>query len=190
MASAKKTVAKKSASKGKASAPAKVKNAAAPASALLSEDELEDEHSAVMSGEENLDDQLEVEEEEEAPKGKARKDSPKKPDFDALRNVIDAAEKVSEAQVAREQRSDIIRTKKALAAAPTTKWIVNLAPGERPGATIAVTINGYRLSVKKGVLVDIPVPVAKILAKHYNVQSEVATRMSGGKLDDEALQED
>lgn len=192
MATAKKTPAKKAAKKSaKASAPAKVKNASAPVSALLSEDELEDEHDARMTSTENLDDQLALEEEEETPaKGaKARKDAPKRADFNALRDVIDAAEKVSEAQVAREQRSDIVRTKKALAAAPKTKWIVNLEPGERPGAAISVTINGYRLSVKKGVLVEIPVPVAEVLASHYNVVSDVAVEKSMG-LDAEALQED
>lgn len=182
MATAKKTPAKKAAKSAKNSAPEKVKNASAPASPLLSEEELEGEHEALMTGEENLDDQLELDEEEEdeSPKkgAKARKDAAKKPDFAALRDVIDAAERVSDAEVAREQRSDIIRTKKALAAAPKTKWIVNLEPGERPGATISVTINGYRLSIKKGVLVEIPVPVAEVLASHYNVQSDVALQMS------------
>lgn len=131
----------------------------------------------------------ELEQDEEAPSKAAKSEKSgnlDKDHFAGLRKAIDVAEAATRSQVEREARSDEKRTKAALAEAPKTKWLIQLAPGERPGAVETVTINGYRLSIRKGVLVEIPVPVAEILAAHYNVLSEVAAdKMS--KAGDEAL---
>lgn len=50
---------------------------------------------------------------------------------------------------------------------------IPLDPGEKPGAYRSVTINGYRFEVKKGVMVSLPISVAKLLMDAYSIESEV-----------------
>jgi len=108
--------------------------------------------------------------EESKSEGKA----PVKADFDAAKKALDLAYDLSERDIARSAEGDAKRTKRALAAQETTKFMVPFDIGERHGAVITVTINGYRLSIKKGVLVEIPVGVAQVLMDHLNVRSEAA----------------
>ena len=61
-------------------------------------------------------------------------------------------------------------TKRKLEAGPKTMFLIPLAPGEREGAAEIVQINGWTTTIKKGVMVEIPVPVALVLARHYNVE--------------------
>lgn len=75
-------------------------------------------------------------------------------------------------------------TKKKLWAGELTKFIIPLMPGEKPGASESVSINGYQLNIKKGAMVEIPVPVAKILAKHYQVEMEAGQEMRIDRKDD------
>lgn len=61
-------------------------------------------------------------------------------------------------------------TKRKLEAGPKTMFILPLAPGEREGAAEIVQINGWTTTVKKGVMVNIPVAVANVLARHYQIE--------------------
>lgn len=110
-----------------------------------------------------------------------------KPDFDAAHKALDLARDLSERNVAKEAEGDAKRTKRILASQPTTKFMVPFDIGERHGAVITVTINGYRLSIKKGVLVEIPVGVAQVLMDHLNVRSEAAEQFDLHR--DEATEE-
>lgn len=65
--------------------------------------------------------------------------------------------------------------KEALEKQPKVRMIVPLEGGEKIGATIPVTINGYRLNVPKGVYTMIPEQVAQMLMESYN-QTEEAGR--------------
>lgn len=65
---------------------------------------------------------------------------------------------------------DAKRTQLALAKAPKIMFLVPLSPFEKEGAYDEVYINGYRTTVKKGVMVEIPRPVAELLAQKYNIE--------------------
>ena len=47
--------------------------------------------------------------------------------------------------------------------------MVPLSEGEKPGAIHAVTINGYKYEVPKGVMTTVPKAVAEMLAQSYQI---------------------
>jgi hypothetical protein len=63
----------------------------------------------------------------------------------------------------------IAETKAILKKKPHTNFIIPLADGEAVGSFETVQINGYKLTIQKGVMVNIPVPVANILAEKYRI---------------------
>lgn len=67
-------------------------------------------------------------------------------------------------------------TKFILDHAPKTMFMVPLAEGEEPGAEEIVQINGYKYTMKKGHMVNVPMPVAEMLANKYRVEMDVARR--------------
>jgi len=66
----------------------------------------------------------------------------------------------------------IENTKEVLAKSPHVNFLIPLSDGEKPGASDTVQINGYRLTIKKGELVNVPIQVAKLLAEKYKVNME------------------
>lgn len=62
------------------------------------------------------------------------------------------------------------KTKAMLDAGPHTMFMIPLAPGEKPGAYEIAELNGHKITVKKGCMVNIPVPFAEIFAKHYQIE--------------------
>jgi len=68
-------------------------------------------------------------------------------------------------------------TKAKLAKAPRTAFILHLAPREDPKSYEVVTINGYQMAIPKGVMVNIPLPVAEILAESYRVELNAGKEM-------------
>lgn len=71
-----------------------------------------------------------------------------------------------------ELASDIARTKAVLEREEKVHFMVPLAEGEKPGATHDVFINGFKTTVKKGVMTMVPRSVADLLANHYKVTAE------------------
>ena len=67
-------------------------------------------------------------------------------------------------------------TKTILDHAPKVSFMVPLGEGEKPGSEETVQINGYKYTMKKGHMVEIPKPVANLLANKYKVEMEVAQR--------------
>lgn len=63
-------------------------------------------------------------------------------------------------------------TREKLMNGPKTFFVVPLDAGEKPGAVETVNINGWKLTIKKGALVEIPIAVMKILANYYKVSLE------------------
>ncbi len=55
------------------------------------------------------------------------------------------------------------RMKENLAGQPTVRILVPFEGTEKRGATVPVTLNGFRLNVPKGVYVDVPQQVADVL---------------------------
>lgn len=67
-----------------------------------------------------------------------------------------------------------LTTKELLAMEPKMNFVIPLEPGEKAGVDFrAVTINGYRFEVKKGVYVELPQSVAKLLMEAYNIENNV-----------------
>lgn len=62
--------------------------------------------------------------------------------------------------------------KEHLAKQPKVAFLIPLSDGEKNGAYETVQINGYRMVIKKGTMVQIPQQVAEILADHYRISSE------------------
>lgn len=64
--------------------------------------------------------------------------------------------------------------KKTLDAQPKVAFYIPLGPEEKLGqAYESVTINGYRLEIKKGMMVNVPQQVSEMLMEHMNIQSSV-----------------
>lgn len=68
---------------------------------------------------------------------------------------------------------DQIRTDKDmrdyLMSFPKVMVMVPLIPGEKPGSTEPVLVNGVRLNIMKGTMVEIPKPFADQIFQHYNI---------------------
>lgn len=69
------------------------------------------------------------------------------------------------------------RSKHELITGPQTQFMIPLQPGEKPGATETVSLNGYRINIKKNTIVTIPVPMAQIIAEKYQVEMEAGSHM-------------
>lgn len=110
---------------------------------------------------------------------------------DAGENTSPAPTKVGEKKVdiASAAKSDIQRTKAILDAEPKVRFLVPLAEGEKAGATHDCFINGYKYTVKKGVMMDIPSSIAELLANHYKIISEAGQeyRIDGDQKKEDAL---
>lgn len=72
----------------------------------------------------------------------------------------------------------LVDTKALLDLSPKVSFMCPLGADEKPGAEEIVQINGYKYTIKKGHMVEIPRPVADILANKYKVEMDVALRAS------------
>jgi len=52
---------------------------------------------------------------------------------------------------------------------PKVMVMIPLMPGEKPGSTEPVIVNGVRLNILKGSMVSIPKPFADLVFNHYNI---------------------
>lgn len=78
----------------------------------------------------------------------------------------------TDAEVTASERSDKDRMKAYLDSCEKINFYIPLAPGEKKGqAYESVNLNGYRMEIKKGMQVQIPVPVAERLADFLNIDS-------------------
>lgn len=67
---------------------------------------------------------------------------------------------------------DSRRTKEALWKMPLITFVVPLDIGEKAGvAEEFVSINDYKLRIKKGVVVQLPQPIVTMLMEHYNINN-------------------
>ena len=73
---------------------------------------------------------------------------------------------------------DAKKIKKKLSTQPKTNFYIPLTTGEKLGqAYETVTINGYRLEIKKGMMVEVPQQVADMLTSYLNIQTSVGIDM-------------
>lgn len=69
---------------------------------------------------------------------------------------------------------DARRTKEFMDKQPKRSYYIPLNFGEKKGAEVSVTTNGYKLTILKGYRVMIPEPMAQDLDEHLGIQDEVA----------------
>lgn len=98
------------------------------------------------------------------PKGRGEKASPVK--GMAVENGI--------RNVTQLMTEDALLVKKQLASEPTTEIYIPLSSNEKLGQAFeTVTINGYRIEIKKGYMVEVPKTVARMISKYLNIQTSV-----------------
>ncbi len=73
---------------------------------------------------------------------------------------------------------DAKRMREKLNGQPKVDFYIPLTSGEKLGqAYESVTINGYRLEVKKGMMVRVPKQVADMLAEFLNIQTSIGVEI-------------
>ena len=73
----------------------------------------------------------------------------------------------------RSMTNDAKAVKKKLSVEPKVPYTIPLGFGEKVGAEESVTINGYRIVIKKGVRVMLPMTVVDLLDEYLNIQNAV-----------------
>lgn len=83
-------------------------------------------------------------------------------------------------------KSAIMRAK--LEKQPLVRVLIPRENKEPRGATFPVTLNGYRLNMKKGIYVEVPKQVADVIQTHFNQTEEAfAEAEASSRVSDEAL---
>ena len=70
-----------------------------------------------------------------------------------------------------------LETKKALDAQPKVRIMIPLQNGEQPGSVQEFNINGYRIAVRKNVMVDVPEQIAQMIAERYQIETTAGANM-------------
>ena len=95
----------------------------------------------------------------------------------------------SEVEVAKEVKAPVFLTDaqkqaeierigyEAVKNSPLAPTMVPLDPGEKPGAVQPVSINGYAVTIKKGVMVMVPQPIADAIAEKFHVEATAGEAM-------------
>jgi hypothetical protein len=66
--------------------------------------------------------------------------------------------------------NDVVKqTKEILSKSPHVQFIIPKTDTEPANSAETVQINGYRLTIQKGVMVNIPIQVANLLAEKYKI---------------------
>lgn len=68
-------------------------------------------------------------------------------------------------------------TQEALDAQPKVRIMIPLQNGEPIGSIQEFNINGYRLTVRKNVMVDVPEQIAQMIAERYNIELTAGQEM-------------
>lgn len=68
-------------------------------------------------------------------------------------------------------------TKEKLDKSPRITYAIPLAVGEPAGSIETVTINGYRIEIRKGVMVEMPRPVFDLIANKYQIEQSAGAGM-------------
>jgi len=66
--------------------------------------------------------------------------------------------------------------KAQLEAQPKVSILIPLEKGEKKGAVQPFTLNGYRFTVPKGMMTQVPEQVAQMISERFNVELEVKSQ--------------
>lgn len=70
-----------------------------------------------------------------------------------------------------------METKEALAKQPKVRIMIPLREGEPLGSVQEFNINGYRIAVRKNVMVDVPQQIADMISERYNIEQTAGSNM-------------
>jgi hypothetical protein len=116
----------------------------------------------------------------EVKKAKAKKEDADT--FNPLKKEAKAVEKKVLSEIEK-HNADLERFKKEIEEAPKTMFLIPLDPGEKSGSVQVVSLNGVAFTIKKGALVEIPVPIMEILAEKYEVEVNAGKHMLADRND-------
>ena len=110
--------------------------------------------------------------------------SAKKPVEDPAKEPVKAP--VAETASQKKQTDQVflsraMKTKKLLEEQPKVKLLIPLKVGEVEGTVLDVTINGYRYSIPKNVMVDVPEAVAQIVAESERLTLSAGKDFKAGR---------
>lgn len=123
-------------------------------------------------------------------------------EMDKRQKELDAREvkmNVPSAEVMREvvehHKSKAERMRENLHSQPKVTIMIPLEPGEGEGATLPVTLNGYKYTIKKNVYVEVPKQVAEVImnslrqtnAAGQEFRTDIARPSKGGITVEQAL---
>jgi hypothetical protein len=108
---------------------------------------------------------------------------PIKEEVEEVEEVEETPKVVKQAPVMGMSADPIEQTREILKHQEHVNFIVPMASGEKPGAYETVQINGYKLTIQKGVMVSIPKAVANLIANKYRINMEAG---SESKIDRDA----
>ena len=85
------------------------------------------------------------------------------------------------AQVQKRVLSKAEQMKEHLDSQPKVSILIPLERGEKKGATQPFCINGYRFTVPKGAMTQVPEQVAQMISERFAVELDVRSRAIGQK---------
>jgi hypothetical protein len=150
--------------------------------ALLDSDGDEGDSSSEAPVEEEGEDEGEVVGEEPSPQDPTPDVAPESPNSET--SVQESAVAPTAGEPVPGGALSATQTKAILDKEPKINFLVPLFPGEKEGAYENVTVNGYRYTIKKGVMVEIPKTVANILADHYRISMSAGAENEIGRKED------
>jgi hypothetical protein len=89
--------------------------------------------------------------------------------------------------IAKESATDIEMTKKKLEKQEQVHFMIPLGEGEKVGTVHECFINGYKVSVQKGVMTKVPMAVANLLSETYKIG---ATAGADFRIDSDSKKQD
>ena len=149
---------------------------------------LDDEEETAKAGSESVEEgeksEAEAESKEEAESEDFDPSPKKKPAKKEKAEADEASDDLGPKPDPKDYGAVVAYTKKKLNAGPMVRFFIPVSPGEQPGATEMVQINGYKLTIKKGVMVTIPEAMANVLAQHFNIEMNAGADMRSDRKQD------
>ena len=96
-------------------------------------------------------------------------------DVEEVKKEVKVSTKVDKKETLTLSSDPAVNTKNKLAKGEHVNFIIPMATGEKPGAYEVVSINGYRLTIQKGVMVNIPIAIANLIAEKYKINMEAGS---------------
>ena len=95
--------------------------------------------------------------------------------------VVKPVEDISASTINAAVLSDAEKTRLSLESKPKVNFMIPLMPREPAGSFETVCINGHMMKLPKGKMLQVPKPVADILANKYEVEMNAGSNLLIGR---------